>query len=637
MHNMQKVEELVRELHDASAAYYNSGTSLMSDADYDTKVKQLRELDPNHTFFREVGAPLAEHLSKAKHKIPMGSLNNCSRDGDKANPSFKEWHKKIGNLEVCLMHKLDGSSIELIYEDGGLKQALTRGDGDTGEVVTQNAIKFKSVPARVGGFTGSVRGEALLLLEDFRQHFIEHANPRNAANGTVRRSDGTGSKYLSFIAYDVITEDQEFFNHSEKLEFLKESGFNSVWYRTLKHSDDVLEFHEHIAGVRQDLPYEIDGLVVITEDIAKFNELGWRDNRPKGGIAFKFQALEATTELLGIKLSVGHTGAIYPTADLAPVEIGGVTVSSALLNNYEEIERLGVAIHDQVKVIRAGDVIPKIIGVAFPSPDRQPIFPPGKCPSCESDLVKDGAHLFCRNDECEGKALRLIKTWITKRNIMYLGDELLVELYEKHGVKEPQDLYKLTEWYLAGIKRGAGVVGSNSKRIMSELEKSKNCTLSDFVGSIGIKFLGRRQAEIMIKQGINSLEAFLTTTTNSLQNLEGFSNTKADAVVQGIKKARQRIEALLEAGVKIVQDEEVVVQEGGAMSGKAVCFTGVRPKPEEQAKFVSLGGIVKDSVSKNTTHLIVKDVSTNSSKAKKANEMGVQVISYEEFQNWLGE
>lgn len=361
---MTKIETLVAELRQASEMYYNSDKTLMSDAEFDTKVRQLREVDPDNAFLKVVGAPPSQHLTKAKHKIPMGSLNNCSREGDKANPSYAEWHQKQGNNAVCLMHKLDGSSIELIYQDGRLVQAITRGDGITGEDITRNAIKFKGVPRLVKGFSGSVRGEALLKIQSFADHFAgQAANPRNAANGTVRRSDGTGSEHINFIAYDVLPENQPLMYHHQKLELLAKLGFDVVWFRMCENADEVLALQQGIAGVRGNLNYEIDGLVAIVDDIEKFVLLGWRDNRPKGGIAFKFEAMEATTKLLGIKLSIGHTGAVIPTADLAPVQIGGVTVTSALLNNYEEIERLGLGIGDTVRITRRGDVIPKIEGV----------------------------------------------------------------------------------------------------------------------------------------------------------------------------------------------------------------------------------------------------------------------------------
>jgi DNA ligase (NAD+) len=526
---MDQVKKIEAQLRKASEAYYNTGEALMTDTQFDQLKNELATLDPNNPFLKEIGAPVAKHLEKVKHKIPMGSLSNCTRDGDKANPSFAEWHNKLGQPPVCVSHKLDGSSVELIYEKGKLVQAITRGDGEYGEDITRNARNFKGVPQKLPTeFTGSVRGEALLLLKDFEEHFQGQANPRNAANGTVRRSDGSKTEHITFIAFNC---DGEHETYDQRLRWLEEAQFTAVWHliidegtypgtdKPITNTDKVLEIQAQQANTRDSLPYEIDGLVIRVNNEEKFKSLGIRDNRPKGGIAFKFQAMEAITKLVGVKLSLGHTGAVIPTADLAPCQIGGVTVTSALLNNYEEIERLDVAVGDQVYVIRTGDVIPKITGVAVKAEDRKEITPPAECWYCGSPIVKDGVMHFCKNEDCKGKLYRLLKSWVDKRGILHIGDELLTILYESYGVKEPADLYRLTEDELAVIPRGAGVVGSNAKRIMAEIEKSKECPLGEFVGSLGIKFLGRRQAEIMTDQGVDTLKKFVTISAEELAKL----------------------------------------------------------------------------------------------------------------------
>jgi len=647
-----QLKEVTSKLMEADRAYYNTGSSIMSDAEYDELKDYVREKCPDHPILSSVGAPVADHLTKAEHKIPMGSLNNCSRDGDNATPSFREWHarriKDVGieseMAELLVMHKLDGSSVELIYKDGILVQAITRGDGHFGEDITRNARKFKNVPVRIPIRSDlHVRGEAILLKEDFEKHFGDAANARNAANGTVRRSDGDRAQCISFIAFDVIGDD-EFVSHSEKLVFLQSLGFEVVWF-VLHHTvDDVYATHQQVASDRAGLDVEIDGLVVFFNDSDVFSDLGVRDNRPKGGIAFKFKAMEATTKLLGVKLTVGHTGAIIPTADLAPVHIGGVTVTSALLNNFEEIERLRVAVGDEVKVIRSGDVIPKVIGVANEAADREQIFTPTNCPVCFSELVKDGAHIKCMSDSCEGKQFRLLKTWITKRNILHIGDTLLETLYDNYGIRTPADLYGLTEDVLAAIPRGNGVVGSNAKRIMAELEKSKSCSLQEFWGSLGIQFLGRRQMEIMISQGIGQVD-MLSLDPERLSALEGFSERKATAVCEGICGVigRGLYQGLLDAGVRIVEEEspEAPVVSGGSLAGKCFVFTGAIEKVGEDGKrftrkmmwdvVVRNGGTTSDKVASGVDFLVQADPSKESSKTKKARKLGVEIISESDF------
>lgn len=652
-----RISFLEKKLVSAADSYYNSDSPELTDAEFDKLRYELTDLDPENTVLKQIGAPpKAGHLEKVKHKIPMGSLSNCTKEGDSANPSFPEWHAKRGKEEVVVMHKLDGSSLELIYEKGKLVQAITRGDGVEGEDITQNARKFKNVPNKLGiSWSGSVRGEALLMLKDFNKYFEGQANPRNAANGTVRRSDGTGAEHISFIAFDMIDDNPavSHFTHDNRLSSLDATGFTTVVRQVYSSTDEVMQAHEKEASARPDMPYEIDGLVIRVNEEKKFQAMGEKDSRPKGAVAFKFKAMQTTTKLLGIKLSIGHTGAIVPTADLSPVELGGVTVTSALLNNFGHIEKLGIAVNDQITVIRAGDVIPKVAGVSQEAKDRKKIVPPESCIICKTTLDKvpiksqkknevPGYHLICPNEECEGRSFRLLKSWVTKRNILHIGDTLLQKLYDEYNVREPADIYLLKEEELAQVPRGAGVVGGNASRIMEQIEKSKECPLDEFVGSLGIKFLGRREAEIMIDQGVDTLKKFLLLPPQKLAELQGFGPTKAETIVRGLKKSAKRMKNLLDNGVKVInppkkekKEETTEPNPNEPLAGYAVCFTGVRPSLEENNKFVDLGGMVKSGVSKNTTHLVVRYENTTSSKARKARELGVKIVSYEEFQGWL--
>jgi len=622
--------EIVKALTKASEAYYNTGGSIMTDEEFDSLKNKLKELDPDNEFLKQVGSPVPKHLSKMEHKIPMGSLNNCTTEGNKSNPSFQEWYNKVGQPEVCVMHKLDGSSIELIYKKGELKHAITRGDGKTGEVITQNARKFKGVLSTLNKeFSGSIRGEAVLLLKDFKEHFEGTANPRNAANGTVRRTDGSKAEHITFIAFDILGD---FETHSEKLHYIKELGLKPVWNHLSDSADDIIKDHKYVSETRMTIPYEIDGMVILVNNCQDLEELGEKDHRPKGGIAYKFECEGATTRLVSVKLSMGSTGAIIPTADLEPVQIGGVTVSSALLNNYEEIERLDLHVNDMVNVVRRGDVIPKVESVAVKAADREKIEPPEVCWECGCEIVKDGAIHFCKNPTCTGKKFQLLKHWVTKRNILHIGDELLMTLYKDYGVKTPDDLYTMDEDVLANVPRGNGIVGSNAKRIMAEINKSRECPLNEFVGSLGIRFLGRRQAEIMIDMGIDTLDKFRTIYAENLAQMEGFSETKAEAIVEGLKNASNLMDNLITRGVEVIDPVKKVA--GNSLS-MVVCFTGVRPSKEQKEKFESLGGTVKSGVSKNLTHLVVRDVNTTSNKATKAKDLGVEVVDLDTFLGWL--
>jgi DNA ligase (NAD+) len=636
------ISQVVRSLQEASQAYYNTDSTSMSDESYDSLRAVIQEHDPDNPFLAEVGTSASGHLTKVQHNIPMGSLSNSNDDQE-----YRVWHDKH-DQSVVATYKMDGSSIEIVYKNGVLTQAITRGDGVIGEDVTQNVARFKNVPAQLPGeWSGSIRGEALLHKNDFHAHFSGSANPRNAANGTVRRSDGTGSEHLMFYAFDIFGDgDDEYTAYTEKLSKLEELGFTVVENR-LCDKEMTVRFHMETSEKRHSLPYEIDGVVVRVNNIQYFKDAGERDNRPKAATAFKFKAMESTTILEAVELSISSHGAIIPTGKLAAVEIGGVTVRSVLLNNFEEIERLNIAIKDEVKVIRAGDVIPKVIGLAQAHPDRELIPVPTNCPFCDSVLAKDGAHIFCQSDDCSGKGDSRLKSWIKKRDIQFIGDSVRDALTES-GCREPYQLYDLTEDDLVNLSLGEGrALGRLGNKIYENIQNSKQTPLAEFMGSLTIKFLGRRQAVHMIEAGIDTLQKFRELTVEHLLTLPGYKQRKAEGIVGGIRAAEPQMDNLLERGVVVVDPEpaeeveEVASNGGGALEGKSFCFTGKILKVDEDGKRFTRaimqdltrenGGSVEDKVRKGLTYLVQADPDSQSSKTKKAAKLGVEILGEEQF------
>lgn len=633
---MKKIDEIVKLLEEASNVYYNTGDFIMSDAEFDALKDQLRQLDSNHPFLSKVGSPPTEMLAQVKHQIPMGSLAKTTVE------YFPAWHQKtVGFHSVSL--KMDGSSIEIVYAMGRLVQAITRGDGIVGEDVTHNVKKFKNVPLMMNDkFSGSVRGEAVLHMEDFQKFFTDKANPRNAANGTVRRKNGDRAEHLRFYAFDA-ANGIEFNTHTEKLQYLERNGFDVVQHKSVKTADQVIKWFNDVGKIRVSLPFEVDGIVIRLDDEKGFKAMGEQGNCSKGAVVLKWEAMKAETVLLGVELTIGHTGAIIPTGKFQPVPIGGVTVSSVLLNNFDYIQALDLEIGDTVLVERAGDVIPHVVRVVSKPESRKPIIPPANCPFCGFKLEKIGVHVFCKNKECDGRNLGLVDSWIRKRNIKFIGDSILEMLYEKGLVRKPQDLYALNEEYLANLPLGNGIVGERAKTIIFEIEKSKECSLNEFIGSLGVKFLGRRQAEIMVSQGVDTLEKFQTISIDELSVMEGFSTTKATGIVEGLAEMKETIKALLDAGVKITETKKEIKKEVvmGKLSGKSFCFTGGINKVDANgvrytrsrmwALVESNGGIVHESVKPNTNFLVQADPSSESSKTKKAVKMGVEILGEEDF------
>lgn len=645
-----KTIDIVERLKEAAHAYYNGLELKMSDHEYDELVDHLRLTDPDNPYLKVIGAPAIGTV--VKHDMPVGSQEKL-----KTKEEYDAWAEKISAMHqgdsppIVIQWKLDGITVVLNYRDGHLVSAVTRGDGVQGEDITRNVVHMQNVPKEVpDNFTGSVRGEILLYKESFTKYFepLGHSNPRNTAAGKARKKTVEPDllQHLSVIAFDITSDDE---TEDERTVRLANYGFLPVGtqipdYSKSDQDETIWECYERCAILRPDLGFEVDGVIVRANLIATQNELGMSsDMRPKGQRCIKFEALSKSTYVRDVEVTIGHTGAHVPTIKVEPVEIGGVTIGSILGNNYEYLGNLDVAIGDKIEVERAGDVIPHIKTVLERPDDRQPIVPPTECIHCGGPITKDGAYHLCTNVECEGREFRRLKSWVTKRQIKFLGDGLLAELYENHGVRLPADLYSLTEEYLQKVSRGGGVVGTGARHIMPEIEKSKTATLPQFLGSLAIRFLGRRQVEIMMKScGLETLEDFLNVTVEELESKDGFSEggSKAKGIVEGIQAARETIEGLLGAGISIDYTQPSATGgEGGKAQGKSFCFTGALPsgmkrkEAEEQAK--SAGGEVR-SVSKKLDYLVIADPSSNSSKAKKARDLGVTLISEEEFQEMIG-
>ena len=448
-------EELIKKLKEASDAYYNSGETLMLDAEFDTLVDQLKQQDPDNEFLKKVGAPPIGTVMK--HRIPMGSQEKL-----KDQAEFDRWIKPIkeatteGPLAVVQL-KLDGSSVALYYKNGKLTHALTRGSGIEGEVITENVLRMSNVKAEIPGFSGSLRGEIMLTKSNFEKFFkpLGHKNPRNTAAGLARnqKQDAAALQpHLKILYYDI-ENGVELGTEVDRINKITSFGLETVETVVCNSDAEIWNTYNLIETMRPDMDLEIDGIIVRANSIAVQKSLGESsDMRPKGQRCIKFTALEGITYLRSIEWTIGHTGAIVPTGKFDPVDIGGVTVTSVLLNNVKYLKDLHMTIGSKVAIERSGDVIPHIRGVLEST--GQPIEIPQKCMHCQSTLVEDGVNLVCQNEECDGVAIRKVKTWITKREIKFIGDELLSQLYEHHNIKEPQDLYKLTYDYLSKVPRG---------------------------------------------------------------------------------------------------------------------------------------------------------------------------------------
>ena len=614
--------ELTQLLREASDAYYNSDEPKLSDQEFDRLKDELEELDPDNAFLAEVGALTDSALTKVKHKIPMGSLKKIT-----TRPGFDTWLTTVGktasNLECLTECKLDGVSIELVFKDGKFVQAITRGDGETGEDVTHSIKNAKGFPKIISVKTEvSVRCEALLLIKDWEKHLSDKSNPRNAVSGLVRRTDGQNSQYICCVAFDVLM-DKKFVTEADRIKWLKSEKFFVTWCKVTK-PDDVEALVEDLEKKRAELPFLIDGAVIKLNDIAEQEKLGEHDGRPYWARAWKFKAMGGHTILEGVEWAVGTQGTINPVAKVKPVAVGGTTISNVTLHNMDEIERLGVQIGDEVEVIRAGDVIPKIVRVVSKGKKRTKITCIA-CPACDADVRRDGPKLLCTNKSCEGTQFKKIQKWVKKRDIMFLGESNLQTLWDAGVVRKISDLYlmQFDKMVAAGVGKGMAT------KILAEIEKSRDCSLADLMGSLSLDMLGRSEAANLVAQGVDTLGEWGNLTVKQIAAMPGYQSTKATRISQALTD-NWNIVIDVASELRITTGKPKV--KDGKLSGKSVCFTGtMQNKRTDLEQQVEAAGGEVHSVSKGLTYLVIADPQSTSLKAVKARKLGVKLISEKDF------
>lgn len=638
---MTDIKKLAAKIEHHRNLYYNKAEPEISDAEFDALVSKLRKLDPKHPVLKKVGAK--PQGKKRPHAFYMGSLDTVVGKED-----FKSWYDRTQKVhrfvDMCVELKMDGSSLDLIYFNGLLQQAITRGDGQEGDDVWHAAARIPDLPKSVDKFVPlekvCVRGEVILHKDDLK-HFPGAANCRNTAAGTLKREDGKGAEHLHFYAYsyevigaDGKPTDGKLKSEYDRMEYLSRVGFNVVTHEVKSTLKEVAEIHALMDEKRDEIPFEFDGLVVKVDDRtiqSKLQELSDRgpDDDPRWACAFKWVEKQYKTTIEDVEYSVGRTGAITPVAIVKPVKIGGVTVTRASLANFNNVDELGVCISDEVAIVRAGEVIPQVKSVTQEGPPdcRDPIERPAYCPVCKSKTFEDGPRQVCENPACPAQVDGRIQNWCAKRDMLGFGPEIVSRLTAA-GIDSIVKLYTTSS---ANFVKAVGseVVG---KKLLRELDKSRKCTLADMVGSVGIEGLGRTEAKKLFDNGYNESRHLFAMQVNDLLRFDGYKQTKAKKIVNGIQGAA----AMLKELEKHLEIEKPVKAESAELSGWAVCFTGCRPTKDEETALVKKGGKVVSGVSKATSHLVMKDKSSGSSKADKAKSLGVKLITYKEFQGAIG-
>ena len=663
MDNKKRIEELVEELNRYSYEYYSLDNPTVTDKEYDKKYDELKKLEIEEGYVLpysptlRVGDVVLEGFNKYTHKAPLWSMDKAQTIEE-----LKEWHNRnvkfvnemreqgedLPDLKYVLTKKFDGLTINLTYDENGvLITAATRGTGTVGEEVTTQVKTIKSIPLKIdNNDLLEVHGEAIMTVEAFEEYnknaTVPLKNLRNGAAGALRNLNvkETANRNLSAFFYDVgYKEGTQFKTYLEMMDFIKEKGLPVDNYLKVCTSMEEIENEiEYIKNIRFDLNYDIDGLVIVIDDIKTRELLGYTVKFPKWAIAYKFEAQEATTKLLGVEWNVGRSGRVGPTALLEPIELAGVTVKRATLNNMDDIKRKGVRIGAEVFVRRSNDVIPEIMGVVPESLEgSEEIKAPEVCPACGSHLVLDGAHYFCENTlSCKPQLVKSIVHYASREamNIAGFSEKTAEQLFEKLNIKSISDLYKLNKEELMTLEKFGEKKAQN---LLDAIEKSKDCELYAFIYALGIPNVGAKTAKDLVKK-FKSLEGLKKATLEELVEVSDVGDIIAECVYEFFReeKVLNTINELLNLGVNPKYEEQEVTE--SLFKGKTVVVTGSLEdytRISIKEKFESLGAKVSGSVSKKTDYVLAGEEA--GSKLKKAEELGIKVISEKEFKMMIGE
>lgn len=654
-----EIEQLKKLINYHNNLYYNLDNPVLSDTQYDELYQKLKSLEAAYPQFRtadsptqRVGGKAGKSFRQVTHAVPMMSLDNSYNAQD-----IRAWHERAAKLlgtcvfEMVAEAKIDGVSCSLTYENGHLVQAATRGDGKIGEDITANARTIKNIPhtllkqAPQGRL--EIRGEVYIDKQDLQilnQTQLEKgentfANTRNAAAGFLRHknSEIVAQRPLQFFAHSFGVGDIAAKSFSEFIDWCKTWGFSVGPVRTKTcEIEEILRFYNEFDKTRYDLPFDVDGLVVKVNSFDQQARLGVTAKSPRWAIAFKYPAPQATTTLQDVTFSVGRTGIITPVAQLRPVSIGGVTISNATLHNFDEVNRLGICVGDTVIVERAGEVIPKIVKVVEHK-GRNPIAPPEVCPVCGGKVYKENDEVgyYCVNPACPAQ-LRARLLHFASRDAMDidgLGEAVMDQLLSRGFLTDIADIYGLTFFHVLNLEN---FKDKKAQNLLDAIEESKHKPLAKLLFALGIGFVGEKTAEILADK-FHTLDALKAAELEELQTVREIGETVSQSVYDFFRdpKVCEQLERLRQAGLNFTQPQKILA--GKILEGKTVVFTGemqTLTRTQAQQLTQQYGGYASGSVSRKTSFVVAGE--NAGSKLQKAQELGITVLSEEEFLKMIG-
>jgi len=659
------VKTLRDEIRRHDNLYYVKDKPEISDTEYDRLFRELIDLEQRHPELitpdsptQRIGAPPLEALLKVPHEQPMLSLDSIIDQSEvRAFDQRMKRELETASVEFSTEPKFDGLSVELVYDDGLFTRGATRGDGTTGEDVTVNLRTIRSLPLQLHAQSGLpnhlvVRGEVYMRLDDFQslnRRMTERgedafANPRNAASGSLRQLDSTitAARPLVVTCYEIMTVSTPFpATHWDELKTLEQWGLPVPTHRRLCVSiDDVMTFHHETEAMRDQLPYEIDGVVVKVNRRDWQSRLGMKSRSPRWAIAYKFVPRKEITVVQDIAVSVGRTGTLTPVALLKPVEVGGVTISRATLHNADEVARKDIRIGDTVKVERAGDVIPAIAErVPVPGEQRHvPFCMPDHCPVCGSSVAREGAYFYCTGQLVCGAQLKgSIEHFASKHalNIEGLGKKTVAQLVDEGLVRSLTDLYRLTKDDLVRLE---GFADRSATLLLESIAGSKAVALDRFVVGLGIRQVGQHIAKVLASE-FASLDEIMSANRDRLLQVREIGPEISDSLVAYYSEPRNRavIAQLQESGVRVAPGMATGDRRESALAGKTFVFTGGLARftrDQAQRAVEESGARVASSVSKKTSYVVAGQ--DPGSKLDQARMLGVTVLTEQDFEALIG-
>lgn len=655
-----EMKRLIQEIEEHNYSYYTEDNPTVSDAEYDLLYDRLVELEKSTGMVlpesptQRVGGAIVDKFEKHRHLAKLLSLDKCQ-----SYDELRSWENRLRRLidaynaesensieypSYIVEYKFDGLTINLTYEDGLLVQAATRGNGEVGEGIMSQVKTIKNIPLSIPYKQKvEVQGEGLMPLSSFREYNKTAAEPlknaRNGVAGALRNLDPAVTAKRNLIAYFYnvnYIEGKEFSSQLEMIEFLKANRLPvNSYFTSLNSIEAVIEEIERVKGDISSLDILTDGIVIKVDDAFTRNILGFTNKFPRWAVAYKFEAEEYTTTLHSIDWNVGRTGKVTPTANLEPIDINGITVKRATLNNWDDIQRKRVKIGSKVWIRRSNDVIPEIMGTVEDGFEHDEIEKPTHCPACHSELVQDGVHIFCPNSlSCKPQLVSRLSHFASRdaMNIEGFSEKTAEQLFESLDLKGIPQIYELKYAELVGLERFGPKKAEN---LLLAIEKSKDVELSSFIYSLGIPNVGQKTSRELANR-FESLENVMMATEEELVEIPDIGNIVAGSVVEFFhdETIHQSIDKLLSEGLMIKHSKQEVGE--SIFTGKTVVITGtleIIGRNELKSLIESVGGKVTGSVSKKTDFVIVGE--SPGSKFEKARQLGVRIVGQEELQGML--